>query len=243
AFTYHIGAGSGNHWADGIYNSDWSGSNGSDSYRNGLAMGLKTVGGRLYDVGAGGFVQERDGKLGIWMDVFNRWFKDGVFVGGEYSHSYFKPLDGQQTNYRNRMSQQEIKIFDSMTENQRMNYLGNGNYAETLAGQLFEGTLHNGKGDAFRHALFSALNSRDLGLELTKKLSDAHELHPLETKLGRDMDLHNNMIGREIFSLLDSRGLGQGPHSTEGFGIFTMKALEQGFLKEIVGGNLVSTKK
>jgi hypothetical protein len=67
--------------------------------------------------------------------------------------------------------------------------------------------LNNGIGDALRHALFRALNSRDLGLDLTKRLGDAHALHPWETPLGRDMDLFNNDVGRQIFAILHKRGL------------------------------------
>lgn len=87
------------------------------------------------------------------------------------------------------------------------------------------------------------MNARDLGLDLAKRLADAHELNPLETELGRKMDIHNNQIGRDIFSLLDSRGLGKDHYSTEGLAVVVMKALQQGFLREIVYGTLVPTKK
>jgi hypothetical protein len=97
-----------------------------------------------------------------------------------------KSETAQQDGYRTRMSTQEIVIYESMTKGQQMAYLTNGNYARGLAEDLFEEkTLLNGKGDAFRHALFSALNARDLGTQLAKRLGDEHELHPSERPLGR----------------------------------------------------------
>lgn len=39
-------------------------------------------------------------------------------------------------------------------------------------------SLFNGKGDAFRHAYFIALNAADLGTDLTRRLSEAHEENP-----------------------------------------------------------------
>ncbi|SKC85021.1 DUF6443 domain-containing protein [Ohtaekwangia koreensis] len=162
-----------------------------------------------------------------------------------YERLYFAPQGGQDGDgYRSRMSAQELSIFDNMTRGQQTAYLVNGNYAKGLAQELFsESTLFQGNGDAFRHALFSALNSRDLGLDLAKRLGDAHELHRNENPLGREMDLYNNQVGRDIFTLLNSRGLAQGHFSTENLAIVVMKAVAQGFLREIANGTLIPTKK
>jgi RHS repeat-associated protein len=64
-----ISMGSGNHWADGMQYSDWSSYGGSQMFRDGLAMGLTSHGGRLYDYsdGSGKEIKEgTDGRLGRW---------------------------------------------------------------------------------------------------------------------------------------------------------------------------------
>lgn len=56
----------------------------------------------------------------------------------------------------------------------------------------------NDNSDAFRHAFFNALNSRDMGKWLAKKLSDAHESEtPIIWSLEVKMDLFNNNIGHQ----------------------------------------------
>lgn len=56
----------------------------------------------------------------------------------------------------------------------------------------------NDNSDAFRHAYFNALNSRDMGRWLAKKLSDAHESEtPTVWSLEVQMDLFNNNIGHQ----------------------------------------------
>ncbi|MGB4772792.1 MAG: hypothetical protein WBP58_15110 [Chitinophagaceae bacterium] len=96
------------------------------------------------------------------------------------------------------MSERERSIYLSMTRAQQLAYLHNAQIASKSAEALFPANqLVNGKGDAFRHALFHALNARSIGEALTKALGDAHELNSnsvLETR----MDLFNNQIGINI---------------------------------------------
>ena len=65
-------------------------------------------------------------------------------------------------------------------------------------------SAHNNKADAFRHAFFNAINTRDvLGIpfilpanKIVKLFSDAHESEvPLSLFLEKQMDIHNNQIG------------------------------------------------
>ncbi|SDH66461.1 peptidoglycan-binding domain-containing protein [Roseospirillum parvum] len=58
--------------------------------------------------------------------------------------------------------------------------------------------LGGGEGDAFRHALWSYRMTRELGAEVAKEITDAHERHTLDTNPMGDrlMDLYNNRIGR-----------------------------------------------
>ena len=56
----------------------------------------------------------------------------------------------------------------------------------------------NDNSDAFRHAYFNALNSREMGKWLAKKLSDGHESEtPIIWSLEVQMDLFNNNIGHQ----------------------------------------------
>jgi len=57
----------------------------------------------------------------------------------------------------------------------------------------------NDKADAFRHAYWNALNTRSVGLEITILFGEAHEYGtPSKFQLEKDMDLHNNGVGRVI---------------------------------------------
>ncbi|WP_209332968.1 hypothetical protein [Lunatimonas salinarum] len=66
------GPGSGNHWSDGIGNSDWSMWGGSQMYKDGLASGAIEYGGKFYNIDGDGKrgdpYEERNGMLGYWVD-------------------------------------------------------------------------------------------------------------------------------------------------------------------------------
>ncbi len=69
------------------------------------------------------------------------------------------------------------------------------------AAELFPGiTLWNDRGDAFRHAYWNALMTKDFGGDFAIAFSTAHETQfSLQPNLGEAfMDLHNNSIGVEI---------------------------------------------
>ncbi len=79
----------------------------------------------------------------------------------------------------------------------------------TIADKLFGRDHHqDNRTNAFRHALwnfkiseacFSVCNSVEKSVQWSKKITDLHEkLSPNET-LSREMDLHNNWIGRVAF--------------------------------------------
>lgn len=60
---------------------------------------------------------------------------------------------------------------------------------------------HNVCSDAFRHALFNALNSQSCSLSLAKDFADAHEVcngQVMGPQLEATMDLSNNEVGRNI---------------------------------------------
>ncbi|WP_157718048.1 hypothetical protein [Gramella sp. MAR_2010_147] len=75
----------------------------------------------------------------------------------------------------------------------------------------FFGNRHHGdtRANAFRHALWNYLicencyrssNSMENAINWSKKITDLHEDLSLNLKLAKAMDLHNNRIGRELFS-------------------------------------------
>lgn len=103
-----------------------------------------------------------------------------------------------QNDYRQDMSEDEKKIFDNLPVYQKLDYLKAAKLSEISAIQKFPNTTLNGKGDAYRHALFSVKTRKVLGKELSEKLLTAHENQSSQHLLEKAMDLYNNQIGREI---------------------------------------------
>ena len=72
------------------------------------------------------------------------------------------------------------------------------------AQELFPTSLHNGKGDAFRHALWNGYCALTLAGNLGEQLTTAHETKPNEitgynfNDKETQMDLYNNDKGRQI---------------------------------------------
>ena len=64
--------------------------------------------------------------------------------------------------------------------------------------QFRDSESHNGRIDAFRHAIYNAMNARDIGEKKAKRFGDAHEAVPEQPDVEREMDLHNNEVGRKI---------------------------------------------
>jgi len=97
------------------------------------------------------------------------------------------------------MSSSETQIFENMTRVQQLSYLANAQFATWKSEDLFPNSLYNGKGDAFRHALWNALNAIDLGYSLAERLTTAHEQKPASYPYSykeNEMDLYNNRVGR-----------------------------------------------
>ncbi len=112
-------------------------------------------------------------------------------------------------NFRNQMSNSERAIFDSILPNRQMWYMASAYKAIEKSNELFPNTFipsnsHNGKGDAFRHALWNAYFTGFCGATLAEQLTTAHEdnidpNNPFPQK-EIDMDLFNNQKGRLIAS-------------------------------------------
>jgi len=64
------------------------------------------------------------------------------------------------------------------------------------AGKRYPDSLVDGKGDAFRHAYWNYLMTKELGESLAKEIADRHEGD--SKSLASQMDRFNNQEGREI---------------------------------------------
>ena len=117
---------------------------------------------------------------------------------------YDAELQAFEKYYRDKMSELEKDIFDNeMNFVQKVYYLKNAQLAKIAAEAQFPTSLYNGKGDAYRHALFVAMNAKDLGPDLAKRMADAHELRIVQGEfLSPEMDKRNNLIGISIYDYL-----------------------------------------
>ncbi len=124
---------------------------------------------------------------------------DGGWGGGGSGGNVDDTPELQQfeQNYKAQMSQAELAIYNSMTRVQQISYLLNAQRAVNIAEARYPTSLHNGNGDAFRHAFFSELNAATLGVALAKQLGDAHEQQS-SSALETQMDLFNNEQGRQV---------------------------------------------
>jgi len=125
------------------------------------------------------------------------------------------PVSGysKKYDYKARMTEKERGIFSNkLSSKQRMQYLVNAKIASDWAQKLFSGygndpeSLWAGRGDAFRHILFTILNASDLGAGLAKELGDAHEIGD---SFGSEMDLHNNKVGLELYEEIKKLNIGK----------------------------------
>jgi hypothetical protein len=106
-------------------------------------------------------------------------------------------------DYRTRMSESELALFDSMSYLNQLRYLYSAYQAESRASSLYPGidNLRNGLGDAYRHALWNALGAKRLGNTVMEQLATAHEdIEPdYEYRFKeQEMDLFNNDVGRSL---------------------------------------------
>lgn len=151
---------------------------------------------------------------------------DGTGGGGgvpSLSNSERVELLELEQEYLGMMSDEEREIYEKLNALQKLDYLRSGRSALVSAQNKYPSSLLNGKGDAYRHALFSAKTVRTLGTDLSTKLLTAHENQPISIQhpLEKEMDLFNNQIGREI------------PMSVSNLEAHIQNLVEQGKLKII----------
>ncbi|MET0090926.1 MAG: hypothetical protein ABW068_13100 [Candidatus Thiodiazotropha sp.] len=96
-------------------------------------------------------------------------------------------------------------------------------YARQAAVEQVGVGLEDGHGDAFRHALWNAFMTRDLGESFTASFTNAHEGVPGNPADKEAMDLYNNEVGRAI-------ALSHPGASNEELAEWVMQALDEGQL-------------
>ena len=126
----------------------------------------------------------------------------GNVSSGFYSSAYQDPYAGFKAKW-DRLSDDEknLALGDPVSANLiRLN-------SETALSSTIQrwgnnttgrNSMSNGNGDAYRHALFNALNVRSVGPIITERFGNAHENFSGNPALERAMDLNNNRVGREI---------------------------------------------
>ncbi|KAH6904118.1 secreted protein [Coprinopsis sp. MPI-PUGE-AT-0042] len=72
---------------------------------------------------------------------------------------------------------------------------GHADAASSAAQSNFPSSLHNGKGDAYRHCYWNARMTIDIGATKAKEIGDAHEAGSSGPQAEKNMDLSNNATG------------------------------------------------
>lgn len=120
------------------------------------------------------------------------WWKDEVYITNNFT--IFEQLPNAF----------EIILFNLFPDKALL-HVNNSLTALSKASELYSnGTLpgiEDGKADAFRHAYWNALDTAEFGGVLTKLFTDAHEA--FSSGLPKQMDLHNNLKGREKAEIMN----------------------------------------
>jgi hypothetical protein len=104
-------------------------------------------------------------------------------------------------SFRAQMSNNERELFDDLLPNRKMWYMVAAKKAIVKSQEIYPNDLHNGKGDALRHAIWNGLSSLLIGADLTNELTSAHENRPptyVYSTKENAMDLYNNSKGRFV---------------------------------------------
>jgi Domain of unknown function (DUF6973) len=112
-------------------------------------------------------------------------------------------------------------------------FFADGQKALDTAATLFPDSVHNGQGDAFRHAYWSTLMTRDEGETMAHAFANLHERINDNLVLEMTMDLHNNAVGRSIALTPEAGG--------QSLEMRIVGALNSGKLWWISNGQLVNT--
>ena len=115
------------------------------------------------------------------------WWQDDLWLDANFQtdpYDQFKKLTKAEKELVKQFPQEALSIQE------------NSKVAQQKTIEKFGGNFRNDKSDAFRHAFWQALNTKDVGTAITNAFANAHESEvPLSLALEKDMDLFNNTKG------------------------------------------------
>lgn len=104
------------------------------------------------------------------------------------------PMSGGITNALKNTTTEEVKLSVKYPSDAFM-VLKNAITAQELTKKYYKKPKDNTESNAFKHFIWSGLNSRDVGRGKAQKFLDAHETNQLHTPKSSAMDKHNNKAG------------------------------------------------
>jgi len=132
------------------------------------------------------------------------------------------------------LNAQEQALF-KQNPTKGLNVCAMAKYATDRAQQLFQsGTLHNGNGDAFRHAYWSGRMTNAYGAAYAEKWGNAHE--STSSGIETDMDKWNNGVGRGTATEIKGS-----QYWTPRFEQAILSKISKGICCRIVNGKAVKT--
>lgn len=147
--------------------------------------------------------------------------------------SVYTDMDGYVNGYLN---PQENALYNS-NRAKALLCMANGKKAISATQERYknlEAVVHNGNGDAFRHAIWNFGMTNDVGADFAKKWSDAHEYGAVvNNPIERSMDLYNNSIGINLGKNNPTVLL------TSTFANLTQQQVRAGKMKVISNGKLI----
>ena len=175
---YYLGGTDGNIYQNGISLGTYVGGTYTDLYKGGTYTG-----GTDYSGGTDSGSNYYNNNYSVtYYDSAPNWFSD--------SYGRWERLNSKEKNiilWHDDWYKAKDVYLNSMT-------------AEKKTQEVWGGNYKGDESDAFRHALWSALNAQKVGKAFALKWSDAHEYSTDKDEVDTDlvMDIHNNDIGVEI---------------------------------------------
>lgn len=101
-------------------------------------------------------------------------------------YTYFDTLTVAEKNLVSKFPKEALLVYDAKCE------------ANNSTRRIFKISGHNDESDAFRHCIWSALLTKELGEETANKFLDAHEASGLQPEDEKIMDGYNNKMGVNV---------------------------------------------
>ena len=161
----------------------------------------------------------------ILNDIYNSKFED------------VQPFYSPNLPLANRLNKKEIALA-ALNPYEATHVYFCTDIAETAAIDIFlAGNADDTNANAFKHAYWNALMSRNIGVNAAEKWATAHE-YDNPNALSTEMDLINNIHGRTAYEVLAKNNSWPSDYTTE---VYILFRLDSGYLIRIVNGKLAVT--